>query len=70
MNTLGLLSRLSVAVVALATVGSVVSLATGLVSTPALFLPSLLTVVLVAAVVGWLTLTGISRAENVETTYW
>ncbi|SDM40120.1 hypothetical protein SAMN04487949_1536 [Halogranum gelatinilyticum] len=70
MNTLCLLARLAVAVVALSVVGSLVSLVTGLLATADVLLPSLVTLVLVAAVVGWLALGGISRAENVETTYW
>jgi uncharacterized membrane protein len=70
MNSLGFFARLAVAVVALSVVGSLVSLVTGLFATADVLLPSLVTVVLVAAVVGWLTLTGVSRAQTTETTYW
>ena len=70
MNSLGFFARLAAVVVVLTVVGSLVSLVTGLFATSAVLLPSLVTLVLVTAVVGWLTLSGISRAENTETTYW
>lgn len=70
MNSLRLLAALAVAAVGLLLAGAVYSLVVGVLLTSQRVLPSLVVLVLVSAVIGWLVVRGIRGAGNTATTYW
>ena len=70
MNGLGVLARIAAAVIALSAGGAVVTLAIGLLETPAYLVASLVVLVLVVLVVGGLTRLGVQGSGGTETTYW